>query len=85
MALIKEMIYQAERKQEIIFDGKYKGYQVYILNLGTHPTAYIEIPKESKLFGLSYDAIYEKDIDIDDEVFKFKNKKTSSRNFKKKK
>lgn len=65
MALIKEMIYQAERKQEIIFDGKYKGYQVYILNLGTHPTAYIEIPKESKLFGLSYDALYEKDIDID--------------------
>ena len=30
-----------------------------------------------------YDA--KKDIDIDDEVFKFKNKKTSSRNFKKKK
>ena len=30
-----------------------------------------------------YDA--KKDLDIDDEVFKFKNKKTSSRNFKKKK
>ena len=40
----KEMIYQKERKVELLFNAKYKGYQFYILNLGTHPTAYVNIP-----------------------------------------
>ena len=50
----KPMVYQAERKIEILCEGTYKGYQFYILNLGTHPTAYVEIPKESKLFHKGY-------------------------------
>lgn len=61
----KQMVYQAERKFEILCEGKYMGYQFYILNLGTHPTAYIEIPKTSKLFGKGYDEIYDMGIDID--------------------
>lgn len=61
----KQMVYQAKRKIEILFEGKYKDYQFYILNLGTHPTAYIEIPKTSKLFGKSYKEIYSMGIDID--------------------
>ena len=61
----KQMVYQAEEKFEILCEGKYMDYQFYILNLGTHPTAYIEIPKTSKLFGKGYDEIYDMGIDID--------------------
>lgn len=58
---IKQMEYSSERKREILFEGKYKNYQFYILNLGTHPTAYVEIPKRNKLYGKSYHYI---DIDV---------------------
>lgn len=40
---MKEMVYQIDRKNEVLFFGKYKGYQFYILNLGAHPTAYINV------------------------------------------
>lgn len=53
----KQMVYGTKRKVEILFEGTYNGYQFYILNLGTHPTAYIEIPKTNKLFGKDYDYI----------------------------
>lgn len=63
--LYKEMTYGPDRKLEILLEGTYKGYQFYILNLGTHPTAYIEIPRESKLFRKGYNQIYDMGIDID--------------------
>lgn len=53
----KQMEYQKERKEEILCEGKYKNFQFYILNLGTHPTAYVEIPRESILFGKGYNKI----------------------------
>ena len=56
----KQMEYQENRKIEILFTGEYMGYRFYILNLGTHPTAYIEIPEGHDLFGKHYD-----DINID--------------------
>lgn len=61
----KQMVYQDERIFEILFEGTYEGYQFYIMNLGTHPTAYVEIPTTNKLFGKSYDEIYRMGIDID--------------------
>lgn len=61
----KQMVYQIERKIEILCEDTYKGYQFYILNLGTHPTAYIEIPRTSKLYGKGYNEIYDMGIDID--------------------
>lgn len=61
----KQMEYSTNRKLEILLEGTYKDYQFYILNLGTHPTAYIEIPRESKLFGKDYEQIYEMEIDVD--------------------
>ena len=57
----KQMEYQKERKKEILCEGKYKNFQFYILNLGTHPTAYVEIPRDSILFGKGYNQI---DIDV---------------------
>lgn len=62
---IKEMEYGKERKIELLCKEKYKNYNYYVLNLGTHPTAYIEIPKEDKLYGKSYDEIYRIGCDID--------------------
>ncbi len=61
----KQMKYQTTRECEILLEGKFKNYQFYILNLGTHPTAYIEIPKDSKLFQKSYVEIYEMGLDLD--------------------
>lgn len=62
---IKEMEYGKERRIELLCKDKYKNYNYYVLNLGTYPTAYIEIPKENKLYRKSYDEIYEIGCDID--------------------
>lgn len=62
---IKPMVYQTERKVELLCKREYKDYNYYILNLGTHPTAYIEIPKENKLYGKGYNEIYDMGYDID--------------------
>lgn len=39
---MKEMIYSPDRKRELLHSGVYKGHKFFILNLGTHPTAYVE-------------------------------------------
>jgi len=62
---IKEMEYGKERRTELLCKDKYKNYNYYVLNLGTHPTAYIEIPKEDKLYGKTYFEIYEMGCEID--------------------
>lgn len=56
---IKEMKYKTESIRELLCNAIYRGYHFYILNLGTHPTAYVEIPKISKFYRKHYD-----DIDI---------------------
>lgn len=48
---MKEMIYQATQKREILDTGYCFGLLYYILSLGTHPTAYIKIPENSKHYG----------------------------------
>lgn len=50
----KEMVYQKDRKVEVLFKGTYKGYDFYVLSLGTHPTAYVKIPNGHPYFGKSY-------------------------------
>lgn len=49
-------------KREIIGHGKYEGYTFYILSLGTHPTAYVEIPKYHYIYKKEYSEIYEIDV-----------------------
>ena len=44
---MKEMKYHSERLCEVLAEGDLKGYHYAILNLGTHPTAYVETKKES--------------------------------------
>lgn len=62
---MKEMKYCKDRKIEVLETGYCLGLLYYILNLGTHPTAYIKIPKGHKLYNKDYDDIYgEVDIDV---------------------
>jgi len=56
---MKEMIYQAERKIEVLDAGTCLGFFYWILNLGTHPTAYVKIPESHKYYQKHYD-----DVDI---------------------
>lgn len=54
IGMLKEMIYQKERKTEVIGYGKIKGRKWYILNLGTHPTAYVELKPSELLKSTNY-------------------------------
>lgn len=58
---MKEMIYSATRLNppEMLADGEYKGFHFYVLNLGTHPCAYVDVT-DSDLNGTHYS-----DIDIE--------------------
>lgn len=56
---MKEMKYSSKRIIEILDKGNFKGFNYYIMNLGTHPTAYIEIPKEHKLFNKTDYEVYD--------------------------
>ncbi len=58
---MKEMIYQKDRKVEILYSGTYKGYDFYIMNLGTHPTAYVNVCNNKLLNGKECDKL---DIDV---------------------
>lgn len=39
---MKEMVYSADRIIKVLHNGEYRGHKFAILNLGTHPTAYVE-------------------------------------------
>ena len=55
---MKEMIYSAKRliPPERIAEGEYKGITYYVLNLGTHPCAYVDV-NNTILHGKDYDEI----------------------------
>ncbi len=48
---MNEMIYSDVRDETILLQSSYMNFDFLILSLGTHPTAYIKIPKGHKLFG----------------------------------
>lgn len=54
-----EMIYQSQRLDPplVLASGTYKGYNYFILSMGTHPCGYVEIPKSSKYYNVDYDNI----------------------------
>ncbi len=56
---MKEMEYSLKRLNNpiILANGKYKGYEYWILNLGVHPTAYVRVPHEHKYHMKHYDEI----------------------------
>ena len=51
------MVYKPKREFEILDEG-YKGcFHYCIVSFGTHPCAYVELPKEHKYYGKSYEDI----------------------------
>ena len=65
---MKEMVYYPERLEHpmVLFDepSEDKKYRIIGLNLGTHPTAYVGIPIDSILTGLSDYGILNYVIDV---------------------
>lgn len=55
---MKEMIYENKRLNppEMLAAGTYKGIDYYILNMGTHPCAYIDVTS-TPLNGVNYENI----------------------------
>ena len=68
---MKEMKYQSQFKSEVLDTGFCFGLLYYIMNLGTHPTAYIRIPKGHKLYGKTDEKIYQ-EVDVHGGI-KYKN------------
>lgn len=56
---MKQMIYKVIREIEILDEGYIDNFHYCVVSLGTHPCAYVELPKEHKYYGRYYD-----DIDI---------------------
>jgi hypothetical protein len=54
-----EMKYSNERIESILLNlGEHEGFRYYVISLGTHPCAYVEIPSDHAFFGMDYDEIY---------------------------
>jgi len=51
------MKYQTERTKQVLCRGEYKGFNFVIVSYGTHPCAYVEIPKSHPLYETDYDCI----------------------------
>ena len=51
---MKEMKYSSSYKEELLDSGEYKGFKYYIISLGWHPCAYVEIPIENEAYGCTY-------------------------------
>lgn len=56
---MKKMIYGEGRYRDpiVLMDDFYKDYHFFILNLGTHPCAYVVLPEGHEFYGESYDNI----------------------------
>ena len=48
---------ELKRIVNVLHKGNWKGYDFFILSIGTHPTAYVRIPKEHKYYRKHYDRI----------------------------
>ena len=60
---MKEMKYQSQFKSEVLDTGFCFGLLYYIMNLGTHPTAYIKIPEGHRLYVKTDEKIYQ-EVDV---------------------
>ncbi len=48
-------VFEKRFTTELLDNGTYDGYEYYIVSRGTHPCAYIKIPKGDELYGKGYD------------------------------
>lgn len=56
---MKEMVYISDPNadREILDEGYVHGYHYCIVSFGSHPCAYVEIPKDHPCYGLNYEQI----------------------------
>ena len=54
---MKRMIYKANIEIEVLCEDSYLEYNFVIVSYGTHPCAYIEIPKDNPFYLLDYDKL----------------------------
>ncbi|MBO7712522.1 MAG: hypothetical protein J6S85_03080 [Methanobrevibacter sp.] len=60
-----EMEYTGPLKDRIVLaDGQYKGYNFWIISYGTHPCAYVEIPKGHPYYGKCDGEAFDLPIDV---------------------
>ena len=52
---LSDMKYIKTKKIIKLADGKINGYRCIVLNLGSHPVAYIGVTKDSLLYNVEYD------------------------------
>lgn len=58
------MIYKNSQNPEILANGTFRGYNFWILSYGTHPCAYVEIPKNHPFYGKTYMNMENLDLDV---------------------
>lgn len=56
---MKPMIYKPSREVTLLDSGTYKGIDYIILSLGSHPTAYVRVPKNHLYFKVEDHNIYD--------------------------
>jgi len=56
---LKRMVYSKTAKKipQVLFEGFVNFHKVKILNLGTHPCAYIGVPKGNYFYGMDYNTL----------------------------
>ena len=54
---MKEMEYCVKRHIEVLDEGECRGYHYVIVSYGTHPCAYVKIPKGHPYYGKFYDDV----------------------------
>lgn len=55
---MREMVYKRRLSgAEVLHSGSHQGFDFIILNLGTHPTAYVRLPTKHEYFGKDYSYI----------------------------
>lgn len=62
---MKELVYKYNEKdigseREILHNGTYRGYNFFIVYMGIHPCAYVEVPKGHPWYRLEYQEIEDK-------------------------
>lgn len=60
----KKMEYSSKRKRELLYREKFVNYEIFIMNLGTHPTAYIKVPETHPFYGKDYNEVEIEDIEV---------------------
>ena len=51
---MKKMKYSLDNIREVLYEGKYLGYQYYIVSYGSHPCVYVKIPEDNQLYHKKY-------------------------------